>query len=146
MWQSSIMSQHWRSLTIWLELIQTYLVSFVQTFLLSYVRTLIFLLFTCFLLSTWIRGALSSETATRRCSVKQIRLKIYQNSQQNTCVEVLSLIKLLWHRFFPVSFAKFFKTPFFMQHLWWLLLRVYNLNTNAVDVNMIAQRYFYFTG
>ena len=26
----------------------------------------------------------------------------------------------LWHRCFPVNFAKFLGTPFFIEHLWWL--------------------------
>ena len=25
----------------------------------------------------------------------------------------------LWHRFFPVNFAKFLRTPFFIEHLCW---------------------------
>ena len=29
----------------------------------------------------------------------------------------------LWHRCFPVNFAKFLRTPFFIEHLWWLLLQ-----------------------
>ena len=32
------------------------------------------------------------------------------------------LKKRLWHRCFPVNFAKFTRTPFFTEHLWWLLL------------------------
>ena len=32
------------------------------------------------------------------------------------------LKKRLWHRCFPVNFAKFLRTPFFTEHLWWLLL------------------------
>ena len=32
------------------------------------------------------------------------------------------LKKRLWHRCFPVKFAKFLRTPFFIEHLWWLLL------------------------
>ena len=27
-----------------------------------------------------------------------------------------------WHRCFPVNFVKFLKTPFYIEHLWWLLL------------------------
>ena len=27
-----------------------------------------------------------------------------------------------FHRCFPVNFAKFLGTPFFTEHLWWLLL------------------------
>ena len=32
------------------------------------------------------------------------------------------LKKRLWHRCFPVDFEKFLRTPFFIEHLWWLLL------------------------
>ena len=32
------------------------------------------------------------------------------------------LKKRLWHSCFPVNFAKFLRTPFFIEHLWWLLL------------------------
>ena len=32
------------------------------------------------------------------------------------------LKKRLWHRCFPVNFAKFLRTPFLIEHLWWLLL------------------------
>ena len=33
--------------------------------------------------------------------------------------------KRLWHRCFPVNFAKFLRTPFFTEHLRWLLLYNY---------------------
>ena len=29
-----------------------------------------------------------------------------------------------WHRYFLVNFGKFLKTPFFTEHLWWLLLKM----------------------
>ena len=32
------------------------------------------------------------------------------------------LKKRLWHRCFPVNFVKFNRTPFFLQHLRWLLV------------------------
>ena len=32
------------------------------------------------------------------------------------------LNKTLWHRCFPVNFVKFLRTPFFIEHLWRLLL------------------------
>ena len=32
------------------------------------------------------------------------------------------LKKILWHRCFSVNFAKFLRTPFFIEHLWRLLL------------------------
>ena len=34
------------------------------------------------------------------------------------------LEKRLWHRCFPVNFAKFLRTPFFTEHLWQLLLNI----------------------
>ena len=30
----------------------------------------------------------------------------------------------LWHRCLPVNFAKFLRTPFFTEQLWWLLLKI----------------------
>ena len=30
--------------------------------------------------------------------------------------------KKLWHRCFPVNFAKFARTVFLLEHFWWLLL------------------------
>ena len=35
------------------------------------------------------------------------------------------LKKKLWHRYFPVIFAKFLRTPFFKEQFWWLLLNIY---------------------
>ena len=73
------------------------------------------------------------ETACKRCSVKNMFLKISQNSQKNSCVRVFFnkvavlrsatlLKKRLWHRCSLVSFARFLRTPFFIEHLrWWLL-------------------------
>ena len=34
------------------------------------------------------------------------------------------LEKRLWHRCFPVNFVKFLRTPFYIKHLWWLLLKI----------------------
>ena len=68
------------------------------------------------------------------CSVKTMFLKISQNSLENTCGRVSLLIKLqvscrlqvsgLWHRCFPVNFAKFLITPFFTEHIQWLRLYI----------------------
>ena len=73
-----------------------------------------------------------SEAVARRCSVKKMFLEISQNSQENTCARVSFSIKLqgpatllkkrLWHRCFPVNFAKFLRTLFLTEHLQWLLL------------------------
>ena len=37
------------------------------------------------------------------------------------------LKKRLWHRYFPVNFEKFLRTPFLIEHLRWLLLTGINL-------------------
>ena len=55
-------------------------------------------------------------------------LKISQNLRENNCARVSFLMpatlikKRLWHRCFPVNFEKFLRTPFLIEHLWWLLL------------------------
>ena len=51
---------------------------------------------------------------------KKVFLEISQNSQENNCARVSFLIKLkkrLWHRCFPVNFAKFLRTPFHRTRL-----------------------------
>ena len=58
------------------------------------------------------------EAVTQTCSVKKVFLEISQNPQEYTCVRV----SRLWHRCFPVNFVKFLRTPFLIEHLWWLLL------------------------
>ena len=66
-----------------------------------------------------------SEEVVHRCSVKMLLLKISQSSKENVCARVFfnetagvpttSLKKRLWHRRFPVNFAKFFKNTFFYR-------------------------------
>ena len=46
---------------------------------------------------------------------KKVFLEILQNSQENTCAR-------LWHRCFPMNFAKFLRIPFLTEHLRWLLV------------------------
>ena len=44
------------------------------------------------------------------------------------------LKKRLWHRCFPVNFAKFLRTPFLIEHLRWLLLDISkHLDTRDVE-------------
>ena len=49
---------------------------------------------------------------------KKVLLKILPNSQENTCTRdflpgpATLLKKSLWHRCFPVNFAKFLRAPF----------------------------------
>ena len=76
--------------------------------------------------------SISTETVSRKCSVKKLFLKTLQNLQETPVPESL-LIKLqapsatllkkrLWHRCFPVNLAKFLRTRFFIEHFRWLLL------------------------
>ena len=40
-----------------------------------------------------------------------------------SCLRIATFLrKRLWHRCFPVNFAKFLRTTFFIEHLWLLLL------------------------
>ena len=72
----------------------------------------------------------------RRCSVrkgvlrnsakftrKQMCQSLIFNKVANLRPETL-LKKRLWHRCFLVNFVIFLGTPFFIEHLWWLLLEV----------------------
>ena len=56
------------------------------------------------------------------------------------------LKKSLWHRCFPLNFAKFLRTPFFMEHLCWLLLYTINyyIISQAYDQFMV-QYYLIFS-
>ena len=65
------------------------------------------------------------EVVARSCSVKKLFLEISQNSQERTCARVSFFNKVaelrLWHRCFPMNFAKFLRTSFLTEHLRWLL-------------------------
>ena len=50
-----------------------------------------------------------SEAFAKGCSVKK-------------APPATLLKKRLWHRCFPMNFAKFLRTSFFTEHFWWLLL------------------------
>ena len=41
---------------------------------------------------------------------------------KHLCQSLFLLKKRLRHRCFPVNFARFLRTPFLTEHLWWLLL------------------------
>ena len=55
-------------------------------------------------------------------------LEISQNSRENICAESLFFNKLR----FPVNFAKFLRTPFLTEHLWWLLLFIGSLHNETI--------------
>ena len=74
-----------------------------------------------------------SEAVVQRCSVKKVFLEIEQFTEKHLCQSLIFnkvagprpatlLNKRLWHRCFPVNFMKFLRAPFYIEHLWWLLL------------------------
>ena len=57
---------------------------------------------------------LTAEVVARRCSKKEGVLRNHR--------VFLNKKKTFWHMCFPVNFAKFLTTPFFTEHLRWLIL------------------------
>ena len=78
--------------------------------------------FSCFFL-VFPQVAQWRETFSWRCLVKNVLLNIFQNSHENTYARISFLIKLQTCKCFPVNFAKFLRTSFFIEHLWWLFLQ-----------------------
>ena len=79
--------------------------------------------------------AIERFTARREAPIINDMFKTFKSSVVNKfmlCSEVRQkfilpatatlLKRRLWHRCFPVNFAKFLRTPFFIEYLWWLLL------------------------
>ena len=51
-----------------------------------------------------------------------------------------NLKQSLWHKCSPVNFAKFLRTPFFIEHIWWLLLYCdLPVNLNSVFMTQKAE-------
>ena len=64
-------------------------------------------------------GETNMLTDSQVCiSVPLIQQKIWRKIR----LDATLLKKSLWQRCFPVNFAKFLRTPFFIEHLRWLLL------------------------
>ena len=67
------------------------------------------------------------RSSHRRCSVRKGVLWNFPKFTGKHLCQSLSfnkkalLKKRLWHRCFPVNFAIFLRTPFIIEHLWWLL-------------------------
>ena len=59
--------------------------------------------------ATDVRYFARTEAVAQRRSVKKVPATLFK--------------KRHWHRCFPVNFEKFLRTPFFTEHLWWLLLQ-----------------------
>ena len=70
--------------------------------------------------SIYRKGALRDFT---KFTGKYLCQRIFFN--EVACLRPATSLKMsLWHRCFPVNFAKFLRTPFFTKHLWWLLLPI----------------------
>ena len=52
-----------------------------------------------------------------------------EHNKHNNLRPATLLKKEFWRRCFPVNFAKFLRTPFFTEYLWWLLLRALSFKT-----------------
>ena len=88
-----------------------------------------------FFFSSLIQFFKKAEAVVQMCTVRNVFLKISRKSHENNCARVSFLIKFAglrpktllkkrpWHRCFPVSFAKFLRTPIFTEHLRQLLLK-----------------------
>ena len=72
----------------------------------------------------FISNRFIKKAVAQMSSVKKVFLEISQNSKETTlqAAPATLLKKRLWHRCFPVNIAKYLRTPFFTEHLWWLLL------------------------
>ena len=70
------------------------------------------------------------EALVQTRSVKKVFLEISQNSQGNTFARV---------SFF--NFVKFLRTPFYTEHIWWLLLEYVKLEA-CVYYQILASRDF----
>ena len=55
------------------------------------------------------------------------------------------LKKRLWHRCFPVNFAKFLGTPFFTEHLRWLLLRFSEMQIDRIYFGLLTSFLWLFS-
>ena len=52
------------------------------------------------------------------------------------------LKKRPWHWCFPVNFTKFLRKPFYLEHLWWLLLHIFCLHFLRIHHDYFFQRVF----
>ena len=66
----------------------------------------------------------------QRLFFRKVACNIFQNLFLNKVAGLRPatlLKKRLWHRCFPVNFAKFLRTPFLTEHLRWVLLNTDSL-------------------
>ena len=46
----------------------------------------------------------------------------------------------LWHKWFPVNFVKFLRTPFYIEHLWWLLLNRRPIQYKCLNATLVTRQ------
>ena len=69
------------------------------------------------------------EEVVQGCSVKKGVLRNFTKFSGKRLCQSLFFNKVvglrLLHRCFPVNFVKFLRTPFYIEHIWWLLLNIH---------------------
>ena len=101
-------------------------------------------------LSTFFNHFVSSLSVTGWSHIPLLHLALSWLPGFMSAAPASLLKKRLWHRFFPVNFAKFLRTPFFTEHLWWLLLKIWRssifwINSLANSVNTKLQFKFKYS-
>ena len=79
------------------------------------------------------------KAVVRSCSVEEVFQEILPNSDPATLLN-----KRLWHRCFPVNFAKFLGTLFFTEHLRWVLLEIQGYSLFLVYHVFVLFTYFLY--
>ena len=96
---------------------------FSYTFLLQDEFVSLCLLFWGYHLHEWHSNVPSLKNTKYKPWIKYSVNPWYLYKQSSRVVRPAALLKKrLWHRCFPANFVKFLRTPFFAEHLWWLLL------------------------
>ena len=84
------------------------------------------------------KGVLGNFT---KLAGKHLRQSLFFNKVAGPSPATL-LKKRLWHRCFYVNFVEFLRTPFCIEHLWWLRLCFSHNNFYVPYVNCRFIRYF----
>ena len=90
----------------------------------------------------------SYRSSHQRCSLKKVSLKISQNSQENTCARVSSLIKLqaikgTLAQVFSCEFYDVFKSTFFIEHFYSFRDMVAQREDGFSNTELYGQFYYF---
>ena len=83
-----------------------------------------------FLIRVWCRNS-PPELFCKKCVLRNFGKSTERQLCQSRFLNKVTGLrpvkkKRLWNRCFPVNFVKFLKTPFFIEHFWWLVLMYFN--------------------